>query len=71
MRKKPFLAFNLDDLRIPRKGRPLVSMIIVSAETLGKAKDFLAEHYPESTWAVVPKRELDKGIVAGKTKEKV
>ncbi len=58
-----FLAFNLEDFHKQRDAGALVGVKFFGANNLEKAKDFMRRHYPETAWAVVPKRTFDKGIV--------
>jgi hypothetical protein len=59
-----YLAFNLEDFhRNQGAGPTRVGVKFIQAKSLRTAKDFMASFYPETAWAVVPKRTFDAGIV--------
>ena len=59
-----YLAFNLEDFHHNQGAGPTrVGVKFIQAKNLRAAKDFMAHFYPETTWAVVPKRTFDAGIV--------
>lgn len=59
-----YIAFNLEDFHCNRDAGPSkVGVKIIQAKNLRAAKDFMARFYPETAWAVVPKRTFDAGIV--------